>query len=57
MKVCKDLFLVILLEKVYVFTFSNMECLEQIETNKNQYGLAAISAVEQLSVIVCPHPD
>ena len=44
MKFCKELLVVTLVEKVYVFTFHNMECIEQIETNKNRFGIVAMSA-------------
>lgn len=57
MKFCKDLLCVVLLEKVYVFAFQTMECVQQVPTNKNQFGLVAMSADPALVQVAAPHPD
>lgn len=57
MKLSKELFLVVLEDKSYVFTFSNMECIDQIESYSNPTGICAISSKDDLTAVAIPHKE
>lgn len=46
-------------DKVFVFNFENLKCIDQIDTCENLTGIAAISQSEKPTnkVVVCPHKD
>lgn len=57
MKLSKDLLVVALDEKVFVFNFEDLKCIDQIETIDNPRGIVALSQGEKPinRVVVCPH--
>ena len=56
-KLRKDMMIVILQEKTFIFNFVTLKLIEQIETYINPLGLCAISQAEKpVSKIIClPH--
>jgi hypothetical protein len=58
-KLRKEMLLVVLEDKVFVFNFETLKLIEQVETNFNPFGLCAISTAEkpQLKIIAVPHPE
>lgn len=56
-KLRKDMMIVILQEKTFIFNFVTLKLIEQIETYPNPMGLCAISTAEKpVSKIIClPH--
>ena len=57
MKIWKDKFVVVLLDKIYIFNFSTMECIDQVETYENPEGICGMAANEHLTIIVIPHKE
>lgn len=57
MKIWKDMFIVVLIDKVYVFNFSSMECIEQIETFENPEGICGMAANDWQTIIVVPFKE
>lgn len=53
----KELLVVALEEKVFVFDFNNLKCIDQIETIENPNGIVALSQGEKPvnTVVICPH--
>jgi hypothetical protein len=54
MKIWKDVFAVVLIDKVYLFHFSTMECIDQIETFENPEGVIGMAATDKDTIIVIP---
>ena len=56
-KLRKDMMIVILMEKTFIFNFVTLKLIEQVETYQNPNGLCAISQAEKpISKIIClPH--
>lgn len=57
MKIWKDIFAVVLIDKIYLFTFSTMECIDQIETFHNPEGIIGMAANDKETVLVIPHKE
>jgi hypothetical protein len=57
MMLSKELLVVALEEKVFVFNFDNLKCIDQIETIENPLGIVALSQGEKPinRVVACPH--
>ena len=47
MKLRKDMMVVVLNEKAFIFNFVSLKLIEQVETYPNQLGLVAISSAEK----------
>jgi WD repeat-containing protein 45 len=56
-KLRKDMLVVILEDKVFVFNFDTLKLIEQVETCQNVFGLCSISTAEKPAqkTIVCLH--
>jgi WD40 repeat protein len=56
-RLSKEHLVVVLDEKVFVFNFENLKCIDQIETIENPNGIVALSQGEKPinRVVVCPH--
>lgn len=54
MKIWKDTFVVVLIDKIYIFNFGTMECIDQIESFANPTGILGMSANDSMTVIVIP---
>lgn len=53
-KLRKDMMVVVLKEKVFIFNFVTLKLIEQVETFENPEGLCAISTAEKpISKIIC----
>lgn len=53
-KLRKDMMIVVLKEKVFIFNFVTLKLIEQVETFDNPEGLCAISTAEKpISKIIC----
>jgi hypothetical protein len=46
-KLRKEMLLVVLEDKVFVFNFETLKLIEQVETNYNPHGLCAMSTAER----------
>lgn len=57
MKIWKDTFVVVLVDKIYIFNFSSMECIEQLETFANPTGILGMAANDNLTVIAIPFKE
>jgi len=57
LKLSKDMLVVAVDEKVFVFNFEDLKCIDQIETFHNPNGIMAISQGEKAinKVVACPH--
>lgn len=54
MKLRKDMMVVVLNEKAFIFNFVSLKLIEQVETYPNPLGLVAISSAEKpASKIIC----
>jgi hypothetical protein len=58
-KVRKDMLLVALKDKLFLFNFDSLKLIEQIETALNPHGLCGIATDEKpiTKMIICPHPE
>ena len=58
-KLRKDLLIVVLEDKVFVFNFENLKCIDQIDTRPNPTGICGLSLAEKPlnKVVVCPHKE
>lgn len=58
-KLRKDMLIVVLEDKVFVFNFDTLKLIEQVETCINPFGLCSISTAEKPAqkTIVCLHQD
>ena len=50
----RDLIVVVLAHKVYVYDFSELRCVDGIETLANPQGLCALSTASGAAVLACP---
>jgi len=53
-KLRRDVVLVLIEKKVYVYRFSDLTLIDHIETVPNTKGLCSISSVADKTVIACP---
>ena len=58
-KLRKDMMIVVLNEKAFIFNFVTLKLIEQVDTYPNPAGLCALSQAEKpISKIIClPHQD
>jgi hypothetical protein len=53
-KLRKDMMIVVLKEKIFIFNFVTLKLIEQVDTYDNPEGLSAISTAEKpISKIIC----
>lgn len=56
-KMNKETIAVILLDRIYVYEFSNLKIRDAIETYNNETGICCLSAKKDTSVLACPDKD
>ena len=58
-KLRKDMLIVVLEDKIFVFNFETLKLIEQVDTCANPLGLCGISTAEKpiSKTIVCPHVE